>query len=128
MRPQRSDAAIDLLPYANGLIKALERAGGTHSLADVVEELAEGTAQLWQRGSSCIITHIRQCPQKKVLVYWLATGRRDELFEMVPLINSWAKSVAQCDQAMFIGRTGWARTTLMDDGWRQVSAHYLKEL
>jgi hypothetical protein len=121
-------AAIDLLPFASGLRRALQASGGTHTLTDVVRLIDNEKAQLWLRDRSCIVTQIKQYPQKRVLLFWLATGEREELFEMYPLINAWAKRVPGCELAIFTGRRGWERTALVDDGWKPVLTKFIKEI
>jgi hypothetical protein len=53
---------------------ALEYAGGTHTLDDVIEQVYAGHMQFWPGVRSAIVTQIVEHPRKKVLVFFLAGG------------------------------------------------------
>ena len=109
------------------LERALAYAGGSHTLADIKHAVARGECQKWQGEQSIIITEIKQTPQQKILLFWLAAGNMIELRGMARGIEEWGRS-QQCDKAQLIGRRGWERSPLVLDGWKAVSIVMEKEL
>lgn len=90
---------------------ALEYNGGTHSLEDIETAIAEGKAQLWPGQRSAIVTEMIQHPRATDLIFFLAGGELDELREMTPVIEEWAKEQG-CSRTILYGRRGWDRTFL----------------
>lgn len=93
---------------------ALERAGPTHRVEDVIARIKDGRAQLWDRGDGCIITEINDYPLRKVVNYWLIAGVLQECLALEPDINAWARSEG-CTVATGSGRRGWGRVS---PGWK----------
>lgn len=106
---------------------ALEYAGGTHTFADIEAMVEKGSLQFWPGPHSAVITEILQTPQKRILNFFLAGGRLDELQQMYPSLLEWGREQG-CSQASFTGRRGWERTFLTGDGWRPTLQVYEKEL
>jgi len=96
--------------------RALIYADGSHTLADIEAAVAKGDMQLWKGEESAIITEIKQTPQQRGILFFLAGGNLRELQAMAPPILEWAKRQG-CTKAEFIGRFGWQRTWLAKDGW-----------
>lgn len=106
---------------------ALEYDGDTHTVEDVLLEVATGECQFWPGRTSAIITEVRKYPRKTVLHYWLAGGDLHELEEMSAQIETWAREQG-CTRITLAGRRGWARTFLRDRGYEPQSAILAKEL
>jgi len=87
---------------------ALEYAGGSHTLQDVMLAVNEGKAQFFPLDKSAIVTEIVDYPQKAMCRIWLAGGDLDELMEAEAAISEWAKTLG-CSGMEIIGRRGWSR-------------------
>jgi hypothetical protein len=98
-----------------GLQKALDLAGGTHTLADVARQIAEGSAQLWLDDDACIVSEVIDTPQKRMLRFWLAAGKLDPVVALSRKVLAWGKEQG-CTMATLTGRRGWDRV-LLDEGW-----------
>lgn len=109
------------------LDRALEYAGGSHTLADVDAGIQEGRFQEWTGDASVIVTEIRETPQQKILLFWLASGELEELRAMALPICEWGKSVG-CVKAQLVGRLGWQRSAILKDGWKVTSVLMEREL
>jgi hypothetical protein len=112
---------------SNRITEALAFAGGSHSLADIKRAVALGELQEWVGDESVIITEIKQTPQQRILLYFLAGGCMEELRAMSPAIEEWGRSL-RCVKAQLIGRRGWERSPIVQDGWRPVSIVMEKSL
>lgn len=124
MTPQEHEQFERLSPHIE---RALTRSGGTHTLEDVRSALIANRAQIWWGDESVIITEIEITPRKKILRFWLAGGRLDELEYMYPLIAEWGRNIG-CKRAVIVGRRGWERTFLREHGWRATHTVFEKEL
>jgi hypothetical protein len=124
LTPQEHNEFERLSPHIE---RALARSGGTHTLDDVREAIISHKAQLWWGNNSVIITEIETTPRKKILRFWLAGGEIEEIETMYPLIAEWGRSLG-CDRAVIVGRKGWERSFLKEDGWRATQTVYEKEL
>jgi hypothetical protein len=98
------------------LESALAYSGGTHTFEDVVRDVESGEAQFWAGPNSCIVTQIDALPSRKVLLFFLAAGTREELKAMEPGIIEWGRTEG-CTLARLLGRRGWERSFLTDVGW-----------
>ena len=107
---------------------ALEYSGGTHTLQDVVEQIFIGRMQFWPGERSAIVTEVVRHPRKSTLHFFLAGGEGQELREMRGRIEDWARTEHGCTSATLTGRRGWARSFMVDEGYRPVSIHMAKEL
>lgn len=103
--------------YRTLIESALAYGGWTHTFEDVVEGVARGEAQFWPGPSSCIVTQVDEPPRRKILVFWLAAGNKDELRAMERELIAWGREEG-CTLARMVGRKGWKRSFLMDEGWR----------
>lgn len=112
----------------SSLERALAYSGGSHTPADIEAAVERGELQRWDGEASSIITEIKQTPQQRLLLYFLAGGDMTELRAMSIGINEWGRSVG-CVKAQIVGRLGWARSPLTrEDGWRQTAVLLEKEL
>jgi hypothetical protein len=98
-----------------GLEKALEYAGGSHTLGDVLSRISSGHAQLWESPNAVIVTEVYE-ERKKRLHFWLAAGEKKEVVELSGRVLEWGKSIG-CVRATLAGRKGWLRA-LRSEGWR----------
>src|SRR3989442_10059938 len=98
------------------IARALTYAGGSHTLADIEAAVAMGTMQRWDGDESAIITEIHETPRQRILLFFLAGGHMAELRAMALPIMEWGRSVG-CVKAQLIGRPGWVRSPIVDDGW-----------
>jgi hypothetical protein len=89
--------------------------GGTHTVSDLLREVAAGEAQLWQNEDAILVTQVVEEPRRKVLHFWVAAGDLDACVEMSRRVMEWGRSVG-CDYATLTGRKGWLRA-LADEGW-----------
>lgn len=103
-------------PYRSYIGRALVYAGGTHTVDDVLEMIAAGTAQAWPGPRSIIVTELVEYPRCRRLHVFLAGGNRTELEAMTPLVLQWGREQG-CQSATLCGRRGWARTFLVRQGW-----------
>lgn len=108
----------DLADYRAELAAALDYAGGTYIVDDVLDRVAKGDAQAWYGPRSVVITEIIEHPRKRVLHFFLAAGIMAEIEVMAPLILAWGKERG-CTGATLIGRKGWQRSFLARTGWKQ---------
>ena len=102
-----TQASADRSPL-DGLQRALDRAGNTHSIEDVKAALDSGKARLWHNRGSFGVTEILQLPQKRVCRIWLAWGDMAALAEMESAVVEWARQNG-CSEIRINGRRGWAR-------------------
>ena len=65
--------------------------------------------------------------QKKTLHFFLAAGVMEELEAMLPSILEWGESVG-CDRAVLVGRKGWERSFLKQEGWKSTHTVMMREL
>jgi hypothetical protein len=106
------------------LVRALEYAGGTHTVADVLT----GPYQIWEGAQSVVVTQVVEHPRLKEAFAFLAAGNLEEIRALYPNILAWAKAMG-CTRASFLGRPGWSRSFLTrDEGWHTESVVYSKEL
>jgi len=98
---------------------ALAYAGGTHTYDDVCEMIEQGQLQFWPHpsGRSAIVTEILKAPRKKLLSFFLAGGRMEDLRTMHGPLVEWGKQQG-CSEAILTGRAGWTRSFLAGaEGW-----------
>lgn len=101
--------------------------GGTHTLADVRQMVADGRLQLWPASDTAVLTEVVQFPRKRILNYFLAGGNLDAISSLQPGILAWAKSHG-CSQATFTGRPGWCRVLTREPGWSPGLVQFERDL
>src|SRR5207247_946537 len=108
--------------------RALAYAGGSHTVADIEAAVVTGAMQRWEGEESVIITEIKQSPQQRYLLFFLAAGDMTELRGMARGIEDWGRSIG-CVKAQLIGRRGWERSPLVSqDGWKPLQIVMEKDL
>lgn len=108
--------AAELLRCQPWIEAALEYSGGTHSVGDVIEGIADGRMQLWPAPRGCAVTEIVVYPRRKVLHIFLAGGELDQLIDGFHDVAAWARGQG-CTGLTLSGRRGWERA-LKSSGWR----------
>src|SRR5262249_12933828 len=98
------------------LERALRYTDGSHTLEDIETGIVNGTYQLWESDDSVIVTEVRETPQQRFLLFFLAAGHMPDLRAFVPPILDWARGHG-CVKAQLVGRHGWQRTWLLGEGW-----------
>ena len=106
---------------------ALDRSGNTHAITDIARGVADGIYQFWPGKDSFFITEVIEFPLKKICNAFLAGGSIQELEEMTPILEEWAKSVG-CSRATLVGRKGWTRSFLLDMGYSVTQCEISKEI
>lgn len=107
---------LDISRFRPHIEAALSYSGGTHQYEDVAQMVAAGHANFWPGPASLAVTETIQHPRQKILHYFLAAGNRRELHAMEPFISEWGK-LQGCSKATLVGRKGWQRTFLTEQGW-----------
>lgn len=108
------------------LQRALDCAGNTHTIEDVVDMVRRGRAQFWTNGDGSIVTEIHEFPRLRSVHYWLISGRLPDCLALEDDINAWAMEQG-CTMATAIGRRGWGRVAA-PTGWREFYPNFIKPL
>lgn len=95
--------------------KALCYSNRSHSVQDVMQRVAGGSAYLHELDNSIIITEIVEHPNHSVYHVFIACGDLDEVLDFVPIMEAEAKTFG-CSYLSFTGRLGWHKV-LKDKGW-----------
>jgi hypothetical protein len=103
------------------LQKALDLAGPTHRIPDVVERIKDHRAQFWEHGDGCIVTELHSYPLSKAVHYWLISGVLNDCLALDTDINQWALDQG-CTMATACGRRGWGRVAA-PLGWCERPSH-----
>lgn len=88
--------------------RALKRNHGTHLVSDIYDGIKGGLYQFWPGQNSAIVTEFIQYPRKKSLNIFLVAGDLQEVLQMKPFVEDWAKQQG-CDFVQSLARKGWAR-------------------
>jgi hypothetical protein len=96
----------------------------THSVIDIFGLLVNDSAYLVALKNSAGILEFVEYPKYKSCRIWLAGGKMDELINIYPDIQKWAKSKG-CKKIEIIGRKGWERVF---KDHKKVAVVLLKEL
>lgn len=97
---------MDIQRVKELLTPALERADEV-SWEWLLEGIANGDIQLWMGKESALTTRIIYGLHTE-LQWLMVGGKLNEVLEMVPKIEDWARSM-NCRKARFVGRKGWAK-------------------
>jgi hypothetical protein len=90
--------------------QALDNAGNTHDVADVLEMVQAGKAFMFPLEKSVIVCDMMRCPNEDIWRYWLAAGDLEELKVNEELITQWARHRFGVQRSMIFGRPGWSKT------------------
>lgn len=92
----------------------------------MAEAVKKGEAQFWPGPHSVIITQLDEQPRRTLLQFFLAAGNAAELQAMEPEVLRWGKEQG-CTVARLVGRKGWTRTWVMDQGWENTNLVVLEK-
>lgn len=87
---------------------ALDAAGNTHTIEDVLQAVLRGDAHFWPGKRAAAVTEITQYPRARAMNIWLAGGNLREIVRIERSIEQWAKALG-CDRVTCAGRPGWGR-------------------
>ena len=96
--------------YSKMLQQALDNAGNTHEVSDVIEMVADGKAFLFPLRESVIVCDMMRCPNENIWRYWLAAGNLEELKAAEGPITEMAQDRYGIRRSMIFGRPGWSKT------------------
>ena len=106
---------------------ALDHAGRTHRLDDVLAMVLRGDARFWPAAGAALVAAIENDPGERRLLIWLAGGDRDEVEgQLLPQAEAWGRA-NRCQRSLVIGRPGWERT-LKTKGYAPLARIIAKEL
>ena len=109
--------------------KALDVAGRTHDVSDVMEKVREGRAMFWPNKDGSIVTEVLVYPRLKAVNYWLVSGDLADCAALQPEIDAWALEQG-CAVAVATGRMGWLRLSRTPLGapWKPRAVQFYKPL
>lgn len=116
----------DWLACRDGLLKAIERTGGTHNEDDVLFMLFQGKLKLLRHGESGLVVEVMASPRMNILHVFLAGGKMDEILHLEKTLPDLAKTLG-CQRITLAGRSGWERA-LKDHGWGEKVIYLQKDL
>ena len=105
---------------------ALDRAGNTHTIEDVVAGIREGQMQVFFSEQAFVVTEIACGPRKKWLNVFLAAGELHDVMALQPQLDAFGKEHGCAFMAM-TGRRGWAKV-LPKHGWFETGVSYARPL
>lgn len=111
--------------YLSRAEKVLAAFGGLFTFSDIIERINDGRMQSFTRNNTLIVTQINEYPRRKVVEIVLLVGDVEDALEMEHDVQEWALN-AGATLLMAAGRFGWE--PLMTDGWKAVSANYVKDI
>lgn len=108
------------------LKRALKIGGDLHNPTDIAKAVHEGRMQSFEKGQSVVVTEILGYPNGSVMNLYLCVGNKDEIFELLPEVEKFAKDHG-CKSLHMGGRKGWAK--FADKlGWKQDRIVLTKDL
>lgn len=111
----------------NELKSALKYSGNTHSIEDVFVGVAQGKYQFWRKGKSVGITEVVDYPRTRQLNIFLAAGNMADMQTTLPEIEEYARQ-QKCKSITLLGRKGWAKSFLKDEGYAAPAQLLVKDL
>lgn len=112
-------------PYRKMVDDTLLKFGGLYTFEDLIEAISEGEMQSFHYGDSWAVTRICNFPRRRVLSVEFMVGDWKELMAVYHEIEEFAEHHG-IDYLMANGRPGFE--TRLPDGWKRVSATYVKDL
>lgn len=103
--PSDTSFSAEWVRWAPQLAKAILN---THTMADVLDLVLRGDAQLWTDAEAAVVTEIVIYPRRKVLRAWLAGGAYEGIRRIEDQVVPWAKEYG-CQEIQIVGRLGWRR-------------------
>jgi len=111
---------------ARRLQRALEYAGGTHRMDNVVEMLKAGDATLFENEGGVVVAEIQTYPLCKVAHFWLGAGELRACVDLEDEVLRWGIEQG-CSAATIVGRPGWGRIGA-SRGWKPWHSTLIKPL
>lgn len=111
----------------NELKSALKYSGNTHSIEDVFVGVAQGKYQFWRKGKSVGITEVVDYPRTRQLNIFLAAGNMADMQTTLPEIEEYARQ-QKCKSITLLGRKGWAKSFLKNEGYAAPAQLLVKDL
>jgi hypothetical protein len=107
---------------------ALEHNDVGQSIEDVKGAIERGDCEFWPGNDAAIVTEKFQGADGRTYVnFFLAGGDLDELTDMTPRIEAWAKQQG-ASRVLVYGRRGWERSFLKRAGYRPKWAILVKDI
>lgn len=116
-----------LLP---NLERALKETDGSYDVPAIENMMAAGLVQLWARNESFVLTELKVAPTgRRYLHIFLCGGSMEDLDQdgLYPVLEGFARD-NRCGMMTMVGRKGWERSFLKDEGWTAPYSVYRKEL
>jgi hypothetical protein len=104
------------------LQRALDIAGNTHDVSDVVDAIKAGRMQAFSGPDAFVVTETVSAPRKRYLNVFLAVGDLDEVMFLQPQLEAFGKEHG-CEFIIMHGRKGWSRV-LPNFGWQEAGVTY----
>ena len=111
---------------AHRLQQALEYAGSTHRMDNVVAMLKAGEATLFENAGGVIVAEIQTYPLAKVAHLWLGAGELRACLDLEDDVLRWGLERG-CSAATIVGRPGWRRLGT-SRGWKPWHTTLIKPL
>ena len=105
---------------------ALEYAHGTHTIEDLLYDVMAGQLSLWAGEDCALIMQITQYPRAKMAHCFLAGGNIEGVAQLEIGVTAWAKGLG-CNGITLMGRPGWAKSFLKDNGYSCKQVNMIKE-
>ena len=103
-KPEWEMQWIRCKPYIEDAIQTQD----SYTIKDVEDKISNGLFHLWAGKESALVTEFVIFPKHKVLNLLFCGGDYNELVEMLPSIEAFAKA-AECKRMYGGGRKGWSR-------------------
>ena len=103
-KPEWEMQWIRCKPYIEEAIETQD----SYTIKDVEDKISNGLFHLWAGKESALVTEFVIFPKHKVLNLLFCGGDYNELTEMLPSIEAFAKA-AECKRLYGGGRKGWSR-------------------
>ena len=103
-KPEWEMQWIRCKPYIEEAIETQD----SYTIKDVEDKISNGLFHLWAGKKSALVTEFVIFPKHKVLNLLFCGGDYNELVEMLPSIEAFARA-AECKRLYGGGRKGWAR-------------------
>ena len=124
---QAMDRRIEaLMALKKPLLKALARAGHTHSVQDVADMIARDAVQFFGNERGACITEVINYPRRRVLNCWLTFGELEACLALQPAMEAYARECG-CNALVATGREGWL-PALEKQNWRRFGFVMAREL
>lgn len=126
-RVESTEELAEVWPWvARWLESALESANVDQDLLDVYAALRDTPGcDLWVDEYAAIATKIFEGRKGREVIFWLAGGKMKGILELYPLVEAFARGLG-CVSMTLIGRRGWERSFLRDEGWEPTLVHLEK--